>query len=170
MDTHQTQNDDLRKLRELIKGIDFGMLTTVDTDGTLHSRPMSTNGDVEFDGDLWFFTDVNSHKVEEIRRSPRVNVSIADPGKQSYVSLSGQAEILRDQAQIDRLWKPAFKAWFPGGKDDPNIALIHVSVEKAELWDSPSSLVAHTFAMGKALLSGERPVDLGEHKKLDLAA
>ena len=44
------------------------MLTTVDERGGLHSRPMSNKRDVEFDGDLWFFTYGSSHKVDEVNR------------------------------------------------------------------------------------------------------
>lgn len=167
---HGEHNEDLQKLRKLVKDIDFAMLTTVDTDGTLHSRPMSTNGDVEFDGDLWFFTYHHSHKVEEITRNPQVNVSFAKPDDQAYVSITGRAQLVRDQAMIDRLWKPSLKAWFPNGKDDPNIALLKVECEKAEFWDSPGSVFAHAISLGKALLTGQPATDVGENKKLDLAA
>lgn len=161
---------DLEKLRELIKGIDFGMLTTINEEGNLHSRPMSTNGDVEFDGDVWFFAGRDSHKVDEIARDSRVNVSFADKDHHTYISLTGRAETLRDQEQIDRLWKPSHQAWFPEGKDDPNIVLIKVSVEKAEFWTGPSGLVAKTVAMTKALVTRKPPVDMGENRKLELAA
>ena len=160
-----TATRDLEKLRELVKDIDFTMLTTVDRDGTLHSRPMSTNGQVEEDGDLWFFTYGNSHKVEEIEREPHVNVSFADPKRQSYVSISGRAKLVRDRAKIKELWKPMLKAWFPKGVDEPDIALLKVFVEKAEYWDSPSSTVAHVYSLAKALITGKQ-AQLGENKKL----
>jgi general stress protein 26 len=160
--------EDLEKLRALIRGIEFGMLTTVDpTDGTLRSRPMSTNGNVEFDGDLWFFTYASAHKVDEIERQPQVNVSFARPEKQNYVSLSGRAQIVTDRAKIEALWQPQLKAWFPKGTDEPDIALLKVEVEKAEYWNSPSSLVAHVYGIVKSTLTG-KPADPGENKKIDL--
>ncbi|HEX8833472.1 MAG TPA: pyridoxamine 5'-phosphate oxidase family protein, partial [Abditibacteriaceae bacterium] len=57
-DSEKTLSHDekLAKLREMIKDIDLCMLTSVEADGTLHSRPMSNNREVEFDGGLWFFT------------------------------------------------------------------------------------------------------------------
>ena len=87
----QTRQGDLQKIRELIKDIDFCMLTTVDESGDLHSRPMSSNGDVDRDGDIWFFTSASSHKVTEIGKLPKVNVSFADPDNQNYISISGTA-------------------------------------------------------------------------------
>src|SRR5678816_877612 len=97
----QTQDDDLQKIRELVKDIDFCMLTTVDESGDLHSRPMSSNGDIDTNGDIWFFTNASSHKVSEITKLPRVNVSFADPDNQRYISVSGTAQIVRDRAKID---------------------------------------------------------------------
>ena len=166
MATPQRREDNLQKLREMVKEIDFCMLTTVDENGDLHSRPMSVNGDIDRDGDLWFFTNVSSHKVSEISRSPKVNVSFADPDNQHYVSISGKAELVRDRNKIEELWKPEFKMWFPEGKDDPQIALLRVNLEKAEYWDSPSSTIGYVLSFVSSLVTG-READYGENKKLE---
>lgn len=160
-------SDDVKKLAHLMKGIDFGMLTTLDNDGTLRSRPMSTNGDVEFDGDVWFFTYASSHKVLEAQRNPQVNVSFSDPKGQTYVSLSGTASLVRDKSKIEELWQPQLKAWFPQGTDEPDIALLKVTAHKAEFWDAPSSIAAHAISLAKALATGQ-PANPGDNKKIDL--
>ena len=157
----------MQKLRELVKDIDFCMLTTVDENGDLHSRPMSANGEIDPNGDIWFFTEFSSHKVNEISRLPKVNVSFADPDNQNYVSITGKAQLVRDQKKIEELWKPEFKMWFPEGKDDPNIALLRIGLEKAEYWDSPSSTIGYALSFVSSLVTGKEP-DFGENKKLDL--
>ncbi len=167
MTATQTRTDDLEKLRELVKDIDFCMLTTVDEQGDLHSRPMSANGEIDANGNLWFFTGATSHKVLEVKQSPKVNVSFADPKNQNYVSITGEAKLVRDQQKIDELWKPEFKMWFPQGKDDPEVALLRVSMEKAEYWDSPSSTIGYALSFVSSLVTGKEP-DFGENKKLDL--
>ena len=167
MATPQTRSDDLQKLRELVMDIDFCMLTTIDEDRDLHSRPMSVNGEIDPDGDLWFFTSASSHKVSEIAKSPKVNVSFADPDNQHYVSISGTAELITDRAKIDELWKPEFKMWFPNGKDDPDVALLRVNLEKAEYWDSPSSTFAYALNFVSSVVTGKEP-DQGENRKLEL--
>ena len=129
-----TRTEQIEKLRALVKDIDFCMLTTADQDGTLRSRPMSTQ-QAEFDGDLWFFTAANTAKVEEVQRDHHVNVSYSDPEKNCYVSVSGTAQVMRDQAKINELWSPVLRAWFPKGPDDPNLALLKVTVNQAEYWD-----------------------------------
>ena len=161
------RHEGLKKVRSMIKDIDFCMLSTVDEDGCLHSRPMSTNGQVDFDGTLWFFTYGRSHKAEEVGRNQQVNVSYADPSKQNYVSMSGRAVVVRDRGEIKKRWNPALTAWFPKGVDEPDIALLKVSVDRAEYWDSPSSAVAHVISMAKAMVTG-KPADPGENKKVNL--
>jgi general stress protein 26 len=163
----QTRENDLEKLRELVKDIDFCMLTTVDEGGDLHSRPMSSNGDIDEDGDLWFFTSASSHKVSEIEKLPKVNVSFADPDNQRYISVSGIAQLVRDRAKIDELWRPEFKIWFPEGKDDPEVALLRVNLQKAEYWDSPSSTIGYALSFVSSLVTGKQP-DLGENRKVNL--
>jgi general stress protein 26 len=166
-DSTQTQAGDLEKLREMIKDIDFCMLTTLDENGDLHSRPMSSNGDIDPDGNLWFFTYGSSHKVAEIGKAPKVNASFANTDKHRYVSITGGAQLVRDRAKIEELWRPQFKAWFPKGTDEPDIALLRISAEKAEYWDSPSSSSARAVHFVSALVTGTE-MGGGENKKVEL--
>jgi general stress protein 26 len=160
------RDEQIKKLAGMIKDIDFAMLTTVAEDGTLHSRPMSTQR-VEFDGDLWFFTRASAHKVEEIEREHQVNVSYAKPEDQRYISVSGRAVVVRDRAKIEELWSPVLKAWFPEGPEDPDLALLKVSAARAEYWDSPASAVAHAVSFVKAVVTGT-PTNPGENEKIEL--
>ncbi len=165
--TEMTHDEKLHKIRDLVKDIDFCMLTTLNESGDLHSRPMSVNGEVEFDGDLWFFTYGASHKVHEIEGDHRVNASFAQPKSQTYVSLSGKAELVRDKDKIKELWQPSLKAWFPDGVDTPDIALLKVHVEHAEYWDSPSSGIAHAIGFAKAIITRDKS-NVGENEQIDL--
>ena len=135
MSDHQTQDQDegREKVAELIKGIRFAMLTTAARGGELRSRPM-TMLDQEFDGDLWFFVGASSPQVAEMRADDQINLSFADPGKNTYVSISGTARISRDRSKIEELWKPVYKAWFPNGTADPDLAVLHVTTTQAEYW------------------------------------
>ena len=165
MTENQNHDEKSKKIRELIKDIKFAMLTTIDDDGSLRSRPMATL-QCEFDGDIWFFTKADAPKVHEVEHDQHVNVSYAEPDQQKYVSVSGTAMLVRDRSKIEELWNPLFKGWFPEGLDDPQIALLKVSVDKAEYWDSPSSKVVRLVGFLKAVITG-KPIDnLGEHDKI----
>lgn len=160
--------DSVEKLGELIKDIKMAMLTTIDEDGSLRSRPMATLKE-KFDGQLWFFTRHSSPKVDEIETHVEVNVSYADPGKNTYVSVSGKAQVIRDRTKAQELWNPILKAWFPDGLEDPELALLRITVGSAEYWDSPSSKVVQLIGFVKAVTTGHayKP-SAGEHEKVTL--
>src|SRR3954451_23638800 len=99
-----TNEDQQAKVAGLIKDARIAMLTTVGADGSLVSRPMGVQ-DVDFDGDLWFFADADSHKVAEIEHGSPANAAFADSS--SWVSVSGPAEVVRDVAKQRELWGPA---------------------------------------------------------------
>jgi general stress protein 26 len=126
------------------------------------------NQDADEAGDLWFFTKLQSPKVTEISKDGQVNLGFSNPSKQDYVSVSGRAEIVRDRAKIEEKWSEPLKAWFPGGKDDPHIALIRVHPERGEYWDSPSSTLLHLYGYAKATLTGSSPTEMTDQKKVNL--
>ncbi|HTH38515.1 MAG TPA: pyridoxamine 5'-phosphate oxidase family protein [Pyrinomonadaceae bacterium] len=158
-----TRQESIEKLKELIEDIDFCMLTTVDG-GHFRSRPMSTQ-EFEFDGDLWFFTSDNTHKVAEIQQDDRVNVAYSKPDDSRFVSVSGRGEIVKDRAKIEELWSPVLKAWFPDGLEDPTLCLLLVKVEEAEYWDQPSGMIVQTLGFIKALATGSE-LNTGENEKI----
>jgi general stress protein 26 len=96
-----------------------------------------------------------------------VNLAYADSNADKYVSVAGTAEILRDREKLDELWSPFHTAWFPKGKDDPEIALIKVTVESAEYWNVPESKMVQVLGFAKAALTGKR-YEPGEHGEVDL--
>lgn len=152
--------NDLEKLASMIKDIKFTMMTTVSGDGSIHSRPMATQklDTKNFDGVLWFFSKKNSHKNHAIENDQHVNLAFADTDKQHYISVSGRATVTEDRQKMKELWNPALSTWFPDGLEDPEISLIGVAVEEAEIWDSPPSAVVHLAGFIKAKVTG-RPVD-----------
>ncbi|PKM20626.1 MAG: pyridoxamine 5'-phosphate oxidase [Gammaproteobacteria bacterium HGW-Gammaproteobacteria-15] len=151
-----------QKIWQLIKQIKTAMLTTRHGD-ELRSRPMVLVQD-EYDGTLWFYTDLATEKVLEIERDHDVCLTFADPDNQVYVSLTGVGRAIRDKTLINRYWNPFVAAWFPDGKDSPNVGMLEIKVQKGEHWDSDSSAMVKMFKTAQAKVKGKQP-DLGEHEK-----
>ena len=154
------RSEAIEKLKGFLEGIDFAMLTTIN-DGKLHSRPMSTQ-ELDENGQLWFFTSGDSRKIGEIEADNRINVAYSDPDGNTYVSVFGTAEVVKDRAKIEELWSPIYKAWFPEGLDDPKICLLKIQVEDAEYWDAPNSKIVQLVGFAKALITGKE-ADMGDH-------
>jgi general stress protein 26 len=149
MSPHRKSMGDVKLLNEKIKDVRIAMLTTVESDGTLHSRPMVTQ-DTEFDGALWFFTQASAPKVEEVQQHQQVNLSYVKPGEDLFISVSGTAQLVPDRKKIKERWKPYYKTWFPNGEDDPDLALLKVTVNRAEYWDMPSKGILSSIFKGQA--------------------
>ena len=163
-------NETLQKIWDIIKHIKIALMITHDADGRLHARPMETqrpDDAMPFTGEIWFMTSRTSGKIAEIMHDPYVLLSYAEPQNQNYVSVAGHAELVFDKYRVRELWHEAFRAWFPGGPDDPDIALIRVQVQAAEYWDSPTKSVIYAYGYFKARLTGQ-PVHVGEHQRITL--
>lgn len=156
----------IARLAELIKDVEVAMFTTTGVDGRLYSRPLGTQ-QVAFNGDLWFATAADSPKVAEIALNPRVNVAYASPSRNTYVSVSGVADIVDDRAKVEELWSPPMKLFFPGGPDDPSLRLIHVRAETAEYWDGPGTLLGSALSFVLSAVQDE-PAQLGDNGFIDL--
>ncbi|WP_426689368.1 pyridoxamine 5'-phosphate oxidase family protein [Rhodanobacter ginsengiterrae] len=164
MKNEAPDNSDLRKLGDLIDGIEVAMLTTRAADGSMVSRPLQTLK-LDANGEIIFFTAAESHKVDELTDDSSVNLAYADPSSHCYVSVRGRARMDRDQYTIDELWSPAQKIFFPDGKDDPNLMVLRVRVRDASYWESAGNFVARAFDFARGML-GDSPEDLGKHGTL----
>ncbi len=157
--------DQLASISEKIAEVHFGMFTTLDDSGVMSSRPL-TSQQVDDKGQLWFFTSDASGFVRHLPGNPSVNVSFSDVHENLYVSVSGRAELVKDQAKAQELWNPGVQVWFPLGLEDPHVSLIRVKIETAEYWDSTASRMRRFISFTKAALTGEPPRNLTEHHKM----
>lgn len=135
------------RLRDDIAAIEVAMLTTMDDNHNLRSRPMYT---LQLDGEgvLWFFTTRDSPKLDEIEENNHVNLNYADANSHTYISITGSAVCVDDKDRKEKFWNPIHEAWFPKGKDDPNLCLLKVRIRHAELWDPDTSSMRELIKVG----------------------
>ena len=130
----------LSDLAEIMRDIDFTMLSTKTADGGIAARPMSNNRDVDYDGDSWFFALDSTHTVHEIAADPNVGMTLH--GNKSllgkppiFIAAEGKAEIIRDKAAFEAHWNPDLERWFEQGTDTPGLVLIKVHADRVHYWD-----------------------------------
>jgi general stress protein 26 len=138
--TSDWKQDDTRRIAELLRDIDICMLVTR-ADGTVRGRPMSNNGNVEFDGDSWFFTYRDTPKVEEIQADPSVELAYVGTERGAWISIEGMAEIVEDDDQKKRLWEKSLEQWFPEGPEDDKLVLLKVHADRVHAWADGEELV-----------------------------
>ena len=125
----------IKELAKKMRSIDFCMMSTV-TKKAIHSRPMSNNGEVDFDGDCWFFSWKDSHKVREIEKSSQVSLTYTGgtAKKPLWIQLEGHARIVTNAKKKKELWRKELGQWFEDGPEDPEVVLLHVRATRAEWW------------------------------------
>lgn len=155
MSQQLNSEDAVKKFKELVESVNICMFTTLDDSNNIFSRPMSTVK-IDDEGNAWFFTNEYSEKIQEVSRDNSVTLIYAHPGKNVYVSVKGSCTIIVNKKQIQELWNPLLKAWFPLGIDDPRLCLIKVATEDAHYWNSHSSKMIVYFKMLKAIANKER--------------
>ena len=116
-----------------------------------HSRPMTAQVEGER-GPIWFFTGKPNALVEHLADGKRAIAAFSAKDHELFASIKGNLRIDQDRAVIDRLWNPFIAAWFEGGKDDPNLVLLRLDAETAEIWLNESNLLA-----GVKMLLGADP-------------
>jgi general stress protein 26 len=161
----------LDELYGLIEGIEIAMFTTRRADGYLVSRPMATQTQSE-GTDVWFVTDIESHKLDELEFDPHVNLAYYRDRTREWVSVSGHATVSQDRRAIHELYQKDWKAWFgdeggerDGGPDDPRLALVLVDVHSVTYLkvDKPKPLVL--FELAKGMVTGTPP-KIGAQREL----
>ncbi|HEX2722860.1 MAG TPA: pyridoxamine 5'-phosphate oxidase family protein [Gemmatimonadaceae bacterium] len=162
-----TSQKKLEELDKLIEGIETAMFTTRRHDGHLVSRPMATQKRTS-DADLWFVTNAEDNKLDELSMDPHVNCAYYNNKSREWVSVSGIARISRDKKKIRALYQPDWKAWFgdeggakDGGPDDPRLTLIFVEADSVVYMKNDKPRPVILWEVLKGMVTGSTP-DVGE--------
>ncbi|MBL0935035.1 MAG: pyridoxamine 5'-phosphate oxidase family protein [Rhizobiaceae bacterium] len=124
----------LSDLSDKMREIDIAMLMTRTDGGAIAGRPMSNNGDVEYDGDSYYFTMSDARMVADIEADPNVSLAFQDDDM-FMVAVQGKGEIVRDKAAFEDHWNPDLDDWFEDGVDTEGLVMIKVSAERVHYWD-----------------------------------
>ena len=123
----------LSKLAKKMKQIDFCQMITVDGRGTHHSRPMSNNKNVDFDGTCYFFSFEDSNKVHHLNNSPLVSL-IYQTDDMLFVHLYGTASLITQKGRMEEFWDKSLDRWFTEGLETPGVVMIKVTASKICYW------------------------------------
>jgi general stress protein 26 len=156
------KQNELSRVWDIIEKTRVGMLVTRFSGG-MRARPLEPRPDRD-EGVIYFVTDVRGAKDDEIEAAPDVCFVVIDHTDKAYLSITGQAAVIDDHERAAAIWKKSDNMWWKG-PGDPNVRVLRLIPELAELWDGPSSSAAAAFEFAKARLTGKKP-NLGENRKV----
>ena len=155
---------DIDRIWALINDIPVAMVVTHQDQGQhMRARPMAMRP-ARDEGAIYFLTDVDAPKADEIRRDETICLALADNKSQKYVSITGYAEIIDDRDRVEEIWSIYDKAFWPD-KNDPRIRILRVTPESAEFWEGVGAVVS-AVKLVAAIASGER-MNIGENEKVE---
>jgi general stress protein 26 len=154
---------DLDRVWEIMEDVAVCMVTT-HAGGRMRSRPMHAIPERD-EGAIYFVTDTRGAKDDEIAAAPDVCLSFADIGDNTYLSVTGRAEMIRDPGKAEALWSTEAQAWWPRGPQDPAVRVLRVVPDAAEYWDTRGNSITVALKLIVARMAGKQP-DLGENKKV----
>jgi general stress protein 26 len=153
----------LDDLYTLIDGIEVAQFTTRRPDGHLVSRPMQVQRRTA-GADLWFMTNGESHKLEELVTDPHVNCAFYKDRTREWVSVSGTAVLSKDKRLIHDLYQPDWRAWLgdeggqrDGGPDDPRITLVLIDAHSVTYSKKDRPAPVQLFEVAKGIVTGSTP-------------
>ena len=132
-------------------------------DGSTHSEPLTAQLDKDQIDTLFFFVG----RDNRLAGKDKLMLQFVSKGHDFFACMHGKGRIDNDPALIDKLWSNQVEAWFPGGKRDPDLALLRVDIASAELWETDLSIAGRV----KMLFGGTiKPSEGSSHAKVQTTA
>jgi general stress protein 26 len=164
MKINPNMNEDMRRLATRLKGQRSAMLSTVDADGRINARPM-TPIEMSKNGDIWMMVSRKSPWLHPLSEPQQVNLSFVDVDDGLHVSVTGVARLSDDMSRKIELWSAVARPWFPDGVEDPDLVLLVVQPQAAEVWDGPDNAAERLLALAVSVVAS-RPIGMGHRETI----
>jgi general stress protein 26 len=152
--TNLTAQKGVEKIKDLVDDIKICLFCThLKTDDGSKARPMAAQ-EVDDEGNIWFFSGLDSDKNQEIKQDKHVQLFFSDPSKSSFLVVNGEAQEIVDHQKFEEYWSPLVKTWFKEGKDDPNLSLIKVVPHTNYYWDVDGNRMVNFLKMLASVATG----------------
>lgn len=154
------------KFWELVQGFSDCTLVTKDkASDKLKGRPMLPRV-MKDRRQIVFIFDKQSNKTSEVESCEQVCLTFSKPG--TWLSVSGRAQITSDPELINAAWGKEHDIWMPGGKTDPNVAVMAVDPDTAEFWDTTANKLTQMWEFGKAYIGMQAQPDVADNQRVQL--
>mgnify|MGYP001058918356 FL=1 len=134
----------------------FVMLTSKSDTGKLHSHPM-TPLEVTDTADAYFFIKLDTGHADNLRHDPQVNLAFTD--NSTWLSVAGTVTFLEGEEKDRKVaehWSDATGSYYTG-QDDPQLGVIRVTTETAQLWNQQGGAIGALVEFAKMKITGDKP-------------
>ena len=136
----------------------FGMLGAAPKAGG-QFNPMTAYAEPE-SHTIWFYTSKDTDLAKAAQGGAEAIFIVMAKDRDFQASIVGELKTTQDSLHRDKYWSPMVAAWFPGGKDDPNLTLLAFKCKDADVWVSDAGALKFGWEIAKANLTQSIP-DVG---------
>ena len=112
------------------------------------AAPMTASLDKHANHAIWFFAGRDSRWAQQ----GAATATYASKGHDLFARFAGTLSEETDRARLDKQWSNFVEAWFPGGKDDPNLLFLRMDLGDAEIWSGElGALATAKMALGMTI-------------------
>ena len=151
------------KIKEIVTDVDYAMMATQLESKPSHIVPMSTKK-VDEEGNIWFLSGQDSEDNTNILKDASVELIYSHPGKMTFMSLYGHAEIVVNETILKELYSDSDNNWFDG-PEDPNLSAIKVKPDSAHYWEPKHNKLVTLFKIGVGAITDQKQ-DVGQSGEL----
>lgn len=101
-----------------------------------HAEPMTAQLDRDAHHAIWFFLA----RDNRIAAGGAAMGQVATKGHDVFACLSGMLVEESDPAIREKQWDNVVEAWFPNGKNDPDVLMLRFDIKDSEVWTSDMSI------------------------------
>ena len=94
------------------------------------AAPMTAQLDRDAAHAIWFFTS----RDNRFAAKGGATATFASKGHDVFARFSGVLSEETSRERLDKQWSNFVEAWFPGGKDDPNLLMLRMELGDASIW------------------------------------
>lgn len=122
-----------------------------------HSEPMTAQLDKDAHHTIWFFTDVKNR----IAAGGRAMGQVMTKGHDVFACIAGKLTRETDRTIWDKHWNNAVEAWFPNGRENPEVIMLRFDIDDSEVWTSEPGVTGSLKMMAGMKIT---PEEAGEHE------
>jgi general stress protein 26 len=104
------------------------------------AAPMTAQLDKDAHHAIWFFT---SRDGAFARMGP-ATANFAAKDHTLFARFAGRLSEEKSRAVLEKLWSDAVAAWFPDGKNSPQVLLLRMDLGEASIWNAKMGVMAVT--------------------------
>ncbi|HWF01520.1 MAG TPA: pyridoxamine 5'-phosphate oxidase family protein [Caulobacteraceae bacterium] len=155
-----------KKLWSEIEDTRFGMIAAM-APAPDHFQPMTAFPEPE-SRTLWFYTRRDADLAVAAEDAVESMFVFTSKDRQLQASIRGRLRASTDALHRDKFWNSVVAAWYPKGKDDPELVMLAFTCEDAQIWLSEGGGAHFGWEIAKANLTGQQP-DVGSHVSVKMS-